>query len=62
MNNRLNKIYGEIYDIEDQIIDCERRKVATTPKILTIENMYKIVKFTLSIIKKTLTKLYYLVE
>ena len=41
MNNRLNRLYGEIYDIEDQIIDCERRKVAAEQKTLTIENVYK---------------------
>lgn len=29
MNNRLNKIYEEIYNIEDMITDCEKKKSCT---------------------------------
>lgn len=41
MNNRLNKIYEEIYSIEDQIIDCEMRKASAEQKTLTKDNVYK---------------------
>lgn len=42
MNNRLNKIYEEIYDIEDQITECEKKKSAVEQNELTKENIYKI--------------------
>lgn len=41
MNNRLNKIYEEIYSIEDQIIDCEMRKASAEQNTLTKDNVYK---------------------
>lgn len=41
MNNRLNKIYEEIYDIEDMITDCEKRKAAAEQNTLTKDNVYK---------------------
>ena len=41
MNNRLNKIYEEIYDIEDMITDCEKRKVSAEQDMLTMDNVYK---------------------
>ena len=41
MNNRLNKIYEEIYNIEDMIIDCEKKKEATKQDVLTKENVFK---------------------
>ena len=42
LNNRLNKIYEEIYDIEDQIADCEKKKAAVEQDELTKESIYKI--------------------
>ena len=42
MNNRLNKIYEEIYSIEDQITDCEMRKASAEQNTLTKDNVYKI--------------------
>ena len=42
MNDRLNRIYEEIYSIEDKITDCEQRKEAVQKKKLTQENIYKI--------------------
>lgn len=41
MNNRLNKIYEEIYNIEDMIIDCEKKKEASKQDVLTKENVFK---------------------
>ncbi len=41
MNNRLNKIYEKIYNIEDMIIDCEKKKEAAKQDILTKENVFK---------------------
>ncbi len=41
MNNRLNKIYEEIYDIEDQITECEKKKSAVEQSEFTKENIYK---------------------
>ena len=41
MNNRLNKIYEEIYNIEDAITDCEMRKVAAEQNTLTKDSVYK---------------------
>lgn len=41
MNNRLNKIYEEIYNIEDMIIDCEKKKEAAKQDVLTKENVFK---------------------
>ena len=41
MNRRLDKLYGEIYDIEDQIAACEQRKAAVEENILTQENIYR---------------------
>ena len=41
MNNRLNKIYEEIYNIEDMITDCEKRKAAAEQNTLTKDNVYK---------------------
>ncbi|MBP3339737.1 MAG: recombinase family protein [Lachnospiraceae bacterium] len=42
MNVRLNKIYDEIYDIEDRIADCELKKDAANKNILTKEKIYKL--------------------
>ena len=42
MNNRLDKLYEEIYKIEDMITDCEKRKTAAEQNILTKDNVYKI--------------------
>lgn len=41
MNNRLNKIYEEIYNIEDMITDCEKKKKAAQQDVLTKENVFK---------------------
>ena len=41
MNNRLNKIYEEIYNIEDMITDCEKKKEAAKQDVLTKENVFK---------------------
>ncbi len=41
LNNRLNRIYEEIYDIEDQITECEKKKSAVEQNELTKENIYK---------------------
>ena len=41
MNNRLNKIYEEIYNVEDMITDCEKRKTAAEQNTLTKDNVYK---------------------
>ena len=41
MNNRLNKIYEEIYDIEDRITDSEKKKEAAQQDVLTKENVFK---------------------
>ncbi|MCM1236045.1 MAG: recombinase family protein [Ruminococcus flavefaciens] len=42
MNSRLNKIYEEIYDIEEKIRECEKKKGAVEKNILTQENIYKL--------------------
>ena len=39
MNNRLNKIYEEIYAVEDMITDCEKKKEAAQQDVLTKENV-----------------------
>ena len=39
MNNRLNKIYEEIYDIEDRITDSEKKKEAAQQDVLTKGNV-----------------------
>lgn len=41
MNKRLNKIYDEICAIEDQITECEQRKVVAEQNALTKDNVYK---------------------
>ena len=41
MNNRLNRIYEEIYDIEDRITDSEKKKEAAQQDVLTKENVFK---------------------
>lgn len=41
MNNRLNKIYEEIYNIEDMITDCEKKKESAQQDVLTKENVFK---------------------
>lgn len=41
MNNRLNKIYEEIYNIEDLIAGCEQKKAVVNKNILTKENVYR---------------------
>ena len=41
MNRRLNKLYEEIYDVEDQITDCERKKAAVEQDALTRDGVYK---------------------
>lgn len=41
MNKRLNKLYEEIYNIEDQITDCERKKAAVEQDVLTKDGVYK---------------------
>mgnify|MGYP000826902603 FL=1 len=41
MNNRLNKIYEEIYAVEDMITDCEKKKEAAQQDVLTKENVFK---------------------
>lgn len=40
MNARLNKIYEEIYGVEELIEECERKKEAVERDVLTIENIY----------------------
>lgn len=41
MNKRLNKIYEDIYSIEDQIAECEQKKISVEQNALTQENVYK---------------------
>ena len=41
MNNRLNKIYEEIYAVEDMITDSEKKKEAAQQDVLTKENVFK---------------------
>lgn len=41
MNSRLDKIYEEIYNIEDLIAGCEQKKAAVSKNALTIENVYQ---------------------
>lgn len=42
MNKRLNKIYEEIYSIEDLIEECEMKKTSVEQEALTQENVYKL--------------------
>jgi len=42
MNRRLDKLYEEIYAIEDNIADCEKRKEAVEHNILTTESIYSL--------------------
>lgn len=42
MNKRLDKIYEEIYSIEDQIEGCEMKKASVEQDALTQENVYKL--------------------
>ena len=37
MNKRLNKIYEDIYSIEDQIAECEQKKISVKQNALTQE-------------------------
>ncbi len=39
LNNRLNRLYGEIFSIEQQLADCEQRKSAAEMENLTQENI-----------------------
>lgn len=39
LNKRLNRLYGEIYSMEQQLADCEQRKSAAEMKNLTQENI-----------------------
>lgn len=41
MNKHLNKIYGDIYNIEDKISKCEKKCLVIEQGILTKENIYK---------------------
>lgn len=41
MNSRLNKIYEEIYNVEDMITDCEKKREAVQESILTKDNVFK---------------------
>jgi len=41
MNNRLNKLYDEIYEVENQVESCEQKKLALEQNVLTLENVYK---------------------
>lgn len=41
MNNRLDKIYNEIYNIEDRITECELKKASIKQDALTIDSVYK---------------------
>lgn len=41
MNNRLNKLYDEIYEIENQIANAEQKKQAVSQNVLTLENVHK---------------------
>ncbi len=41
MNKRLNKLYDDICDTEDQIAACEQKKQAVEQNVLTVENVYK---------------------
>lgn len=40
MNTRLNKLYEEIYDIENQISNCEQKKLAIEQNMLTLDTIY----------------------
>lgn len=42
MNKRLNKIYEEIYSIEDRIEECEMKETSVEQEALTQENVYKL--------------------
>lgn len=44
MNARLNKLYDDISDIEDQLADREQRKRAVEQNTLTVENVYKMLQ------------------
>lgn len=41
MNKRLDKIYEDIYSVEDQITECEQKKLSVEKDALTQENIYK---------------------
>ncbi len=41
MNDRLNRLYTEIYDVEQQIADCEQRRAAIEKKNLTQDNIHQ---------------------
>lgn len=41
MNSRLNKLYDEMYDIEDRIMECEQRKLSVEKEALTRDGVYK---------------------
>ena len=40
MNNRLNKLYDEIYETENLIASAEQKKQAVEQNVLTLENVY----------------------
>lgn len=39
LNTRLNRLYGEIYEIEKQVADCEQRKAVAEHSSITQENI-----------------------
>ena len=39
LNNRLNRLYGEIYEVEKQIANCEQRKATAEYSNITQENI-----------------------
>lgn len=40
MNTRLNKLYDDIYDLENQISSCEQKRLAIAQNMLTLETIY----------------------
>ena len=42
LNKRLNKIYEEVYSIEDRIEECEMKETSVEQETLTQENVYKL--------------------
>lgn len=41
MNTRLDRIYDEIYEIEDQIAECEQRRQAVERQNVTVDTIYR---------------------
>ncbi len=48
LNKRLNKIYEEIYSIEDRIEECEMKETSVEQEALTQENVYKLLLVLIS--------------